>query len=105
MKLTCCWQVITISFARNHLKTVHHISTITQFLPNVQNISLEDNLIKTFENLDPISGAGKLKHLRELVLLGNPLRETMIKRSGNDRYYIRYRGLLLSIVINSDFLC
>lgn len=36
-----------------------------------------------------MSGTGKLKYLRELLLLGNPLRESEIKQRGNDRGYIR----------------
>lgn len=81
--------IVSISFARNHLKNVQQISTLAQYLPNIQNISLQDNLIKEYENLEAISGTGKLKNLRELLLTGNPLRESEIKQRNNDRGYIR----------------
>ncbi|KAF7721536.1 nuclear mRNA export, poly(A)+RNA binding protein [Apophysomyces ossiformis] len=81
--------IVTISFRQNWLKNVQQISTITQFLPNLQNLSLQDNQIQSFEGIDALSGTGKLKCLRELLLLGNPLRESEIKQRGNDRGYVR----------------
>ncbi|KAG0165087.1 nuclear mRNA export, poly(A)+RNA binding protein [Apophysomyces sp. BC1034] len=81
--------IVTLSLKKNWMKNVQQISTITQFLPNLQNLSLEDNHIQNFEGIDALSGTGKLKYLRELVLLGNPLRESEIKQRGNDRGYIR----------------
>ncbi|KAI8390949.1 uncharacterized protein BYT42DRAFT_175572 [Radiomyces spectabilis] len=82
-------EVTTISFARNRLRNVQPISVMTQYLPNLQNVSFQDNLIGKYEGIDALSGTGKLKHLREFVLLGNPLRESEIKQRGNDRAYIR----------------
>lgn len=81
--------VVTISFARNHLKNIQQISTLAQYLPNVQNISFQDNLIKEYANLEALSGTGKLKHLRELLMAGNPLRESEMKQRGSDRAYVR----------------
>lgn len=81
--------VITISFARNHFRNVQQISTLAQYLPNVQNISFQDNMIKDYANLEALSGTGKLKHLRELLMAGNPLRESEMKQRGNDRAYVR----------------
>lgn len=81
--------IISISFARNHLKNVQQISTLAQYLPNIQNISLSDNLIKEYEGLEALSGTGKLKNLRELYLVGNPLRESEFKQRNSDRAYIR----------------
>ncbi|KAI7903631.1 uncharacterized protein BX663DRAFT_507144 [Cokeromyces recurvatus] len=81
--------VVTVSFARNHLKNVQPISTLAQYLPNVQNLSFQDNLIKEYDSLEALSGTGKLRHLRELLLTGNPLRESEIKQRGNDRAYMR----------------
>ncbi|KAI8056333.1 uncharacterized protein B0P05DRAFT_498853 [Gilbertella persicaria] len=81
--------VITISFARNQLKNVQPISTLAQYLPNIQNISFQDNLMKEYESLEALSGTGKLKNLKELLLAGNPLRNSEIKQRGNDRAYVR----------------
>ncbi|KAI9262091.1 hypothetical protein BY458DRAFT_534569 [Sporodiniella umbellata] len=82
-------EVVTISFSRNHLKNVQQISTIAQYLPNVQNISLQSNLIKDYEGLEALSGTGKLKNLRELLLSGNPLCESELKQRNTNRGYIR----------------
>ncbi|KAI9263506.1 hypothetical protein EDC94DRAFT_606960 [Helicostylum pulchrum] len=81
--------IITISFARNHLKNVQQISTLAQYLPNIQNISFQENLFKDYANLEALSGTGKLKNLRELLMAGNPLCEAEIKQRGNNRAYIR----------------
>ncbi|KAI9319358.1 hypothetical protein BX666DRAFT_1925479 [Dichotomocladium elegans] len=79
---------VSISFARNTLKNVQPISTVAQFLPGIQNLSLEGNRISSFAGLDALAGQGKLKNLRELVLHGNPVYESERKR-GNDRGYIK----------------
>ncbi|KAG2195010.1 hypothetical protein INT47_005610 [Mucor saturninus] len=81
--------IVTISFARNHFKNVQQISTLAQYLPNIQNISFQDNLIKDYANLEALSGTGKLRHLRELLMAGNPLRDAEMKQRGNDRAYVR----------------
>ncbi|KAI8145893.1 hypothetical protein BJV82DRAFT_602653 [Fennellomyces sp. T-0311] len=81
--------VVSISFARNRFRNVQQISTLTQFIPSVQNLSLEDNVITSFAGLDALCGAGKLKHLRELILRGNPVKDSEIKQRGDERGYIR----------------
>ncbi|KAI8086503.1 uncharacterized protein BX664DRAFT_335979 [Halteromyces radiatus] len=81
--------VITLSFANNRLHNVQSISTVSQYLPHVQNLSLQGNSIKAFEGLEALSGTGKLPHLRELVMGGNPIVESEIKKYGNDRGYLR----------------
>ncbi|CAO3650402.1 unnamed protein product [Cunninghamella blakesleeana] len=82
--------VMTVSLANNRLHNVQSISTLAQYLPNIQNLSLQNNLIKNVEGLEAISGTGKLVHLKELVLTGNPLKETEIKQRGDDRGYVRH---------------
>ncbi|KAI8971045.1 hypothetical protein BDB01DRAFT_812547 [Pilobolus umbonatus] len=81
--------VVTISLAGNHLKNLQQFATLPQYLPNVQNISLLNNLIKEYEGLDVLSGTGKLTKLRELMLIGNPLSESELKQRGNNRAYVR----------------
>ncbi|CDS04204.1 hypothetical protein LRAMOSA07159 [Lichtheimia ramosa] len=79
---------VSITFARNTLKNLQSISTMTQFLPHIQNLSLEENRITSLAALDAISGPGKFKHLRELVLQGNPVCEKELKQ-GQERGYIK----------------
>ncbi|KAI7857922.1 hypothetical protein BDC45DRAFT_499679 [Circinella umbellata] len=81
--------VISISFANNRFRNVQQVSTMTQFLPSIRNLSLENNVITSFSGLDAICGSGKLKHLRELVLRGNPLKESEVKQRGDNRGYVR----------------
>ena len=51
------------------------------------NLSLEDNNLKMFKDLDYISGRkGKLEHLRELILTGNPIRDIEYKNNRADNF-------------------
>ncbi|ORX41934.1 NTF2-like protein [Hesseltinella vesiculosa] len=68
--------VVTLSFANNRLL-------------NLQNLSFQHNLIKSYEGLQAISGTGKLLNLRELVLDDNPLVINEIKQRGHNRGYVR----------------
>ncbi|KAI9264342.1 hypothetical protein BDA99DRAFT_509076 [Phascolomyces articulosus] len=81
--------VISISFNNNRFRNVQQVSTMTQFLPSIQNLSLENNVITSFSGLDAICGTGKLKYLRELILRGNPVKDSEIKQRGDDRGYVR----------------
>lgn len=81
--------VLTLSLAKNRLHNVQPISTVAQYLPQVQNLSLQDNHIKNYEGLEALSGTGKLPHLRELIMTGNPLVESECKKYGHARGYLR----------------
>lgn len=72
------------------------ISTLAHYLPNLANLSLQGNNLRTWRDIDYISGRkGKLEHLRELVLLGNPVRELEFKIGRGDKYkrYVRLPGI------------
>ncbi|KAL0073753.1 hypothetical protein F4703DRAFT_1745759 [Phycomyces blakesleeanus] len=77
-----------LSLADNKLVDVRQISTLTQFLPTLKKLSFKDNQIKTYEAIKPLSGSGKLEQLEELLLVGNPLRESELKQRGNLRSYM-----------------
>ncbi|KAG0277561.1 nuclear mRNA export, poly(A)+RNA binding protein [Linnemannia exigua] len=79
--------VKTISLASNRLRSMQPISAITQFFPKLQNLSLQDNNITYLKDLEYISGPKKLTDLRELILLGNPLRDRAIEKSKDDFSY------------------
>ncbi|KAI9307355.1 hypothetical protein BJ944DRAFT_176680 [Cunninghamella echinulata] len=64
--------VVTLSFARNKLWSVQPISKISNFFPNVKNLSLQENDISEFKGLDRLAN-NKLRQLSELVLHGNPI--------------------------------
>ncbi|ORX90331.1 hypothetical protein K493DRAFT_318067 [Basidiobolus meristosporus CBS 931.73] len=79
--------VQSLSLASNKLRNLSPLTTISHFLPHIQNISLKDNSIQQYRDLDSLSGNTKLKELKELVLLGNPLRDNEVKKSGDDSSY------------------
>lgn len=63
------------------------LSTLSHYLPKLANLSLQNNDLKTFRDIDYISGRkGKMEHLRELVLIGNPVRELEFKNGRGDKY-------------------
>ncbi|KAF9116825.1 nuclear mRNA export, poly(A)+RNA binding protein [Mortierella sp. AM989] len=79
-------ETITISFASNRLTSLQPISSVAQFFPNLQNLSLKDNSIATYKDLEYLSGK-KLPNLKELILLGNPLRDRDIQKNNDDLTY------------------
>ncbi|KAI6155073.1 hypothetical protein BKA82DRAFT_996758 [Pisolithus tinctorius] len=77
----------TISLANNNIGSGQLLSTLAHHLPKLANLSLQNNDLKVWRDMDHISGRkGKLEHLRELILLGNPLRELEIKNGRGDKY-------------------
>ena len=83
-------QVRTISLANNNLQTTHVISTIAHYLPNLANLSLENNNLRVWKDIDSISQLSdkkdKLLKLRELILIGNPIRELEYQNNRVDSY-------------------
>ncbi|KAI0322537.1 hypothetical protein OF83DRAFT_647408 [Amylostereum chailletii] len=80
----------TVSLANNNLTNTHVISTIAHYLPGLSNLSLENNQLRVWKDLDSISQLtdkkDKLSKLRELVLLGNPIREFEYQHNRGDSY-------------------
>ncbi|EJD37702.1 NTF2-like protein [Auricularia subglabra TFB-10046 SS5] len=78
---------LTISFANNGLTSLTPLISLDHFLPDTRNISLEGNELKTFRDVEPFaSNRKRLNKLRELILIGNPLREGFLK-SGRAEHY------------------
>ena len=84
------FQVRTISLANNNLQTTHVITTIAHYLPNIANLSLENNNLRVWKDLDSISQLSdkkdKLLKLRELILIGNPIRDIEYQHNRVDNY-------------------
>ncbi|KAG1843532.1 hypothetical protein C8R48DRAFT_736712 [Suillus tomentosus] len=79
--------VQTLSLANNNISSGQLLSTLAHYLPKLANLSLQNNNLKVWRDIDFISGRkGKLEHLRELILLGNPLRELEIQNGRGDKY-------------------
>lgn len=76
-----------MSLAYNGFTSGLVLSYLTHYLPDIENLSLEGNSLRTWGELDRIGGkVRKLGHLRELILVGNPLRELEYKNGRSDRY-------------------
>ncbi|KAJ3268057.1 nuclear mRNA export, poly(A)+RNA binding protein [Borealophlyctis nickersoniae] len=88
-----CPEVESITFASNQLRTLAHFSTLPQRVPNVVNLSFKDNALETVRDIEPLSGR-ELTKLRELLMLGNPIRDRQMSSRGGD---IRYKSLIKTI--------
>ncbi|EAU85279.2 hypothetical protein CC1G_10065 [Coprinopsis cinerea okayama7 len=76
----------TLSLANNKLAG-EHLQYLSKYLPKLENLSLQNNNLCHWKDLDYISARkDKLVHLRELVLLDNPVRDMEIKNGRVDRY-------------------
>ncbi|KAH8100008.1 hypothetical protein BXZ70DRAFT_939960 [Cristinia sonorae] len=79
--------VETLSLARNGLTSSVHLAAIPHYLPNLKNLSLEGNALRSYKDMDLIAGRnGKLEQLRELILTGNPVRELQYQNNRVDKY-------------------
>jgi len=79
-------KVQTLSLANNNLAG-EHLTYIHHYLPDLVNLSLQNNNIRSVKDLDCISQRKqKMLCLRELVLLGNPVRELEYQNGRGDRY-------------------
>lgn len=82
--------VRTVSLANNNLQTTYVITSIAHYLPNLANLSLENNNLRVWKDLDSISQLSdkkdKLLKLRELILIGNPIRDIEYQHNRVDNY-------------------
>ncbi|KAI0768083.1 NTF2-like protein [Trametes elegans] len=80
-------EVETISLAHNGLSSGRMMSPMAHYLPKLANLSLEGNRLGNWKEVDYISGKRmKLTELRELVLIGNPMRELEYKNNRAQQY-------------------
>ncbi|KAI0661505.1 NTF2-like protein [Cubamyces menziesii] len=80
-------EVETISLAHNDLNSGRMMTTLAHYLPKLANLSLEGNKLAGWKEIDYISGKrGRLSQLRELVLVGNPMRELEYKNNRAQQY-------------------
>ncbi|KAF9007555.1 hypothetical protein BDQ17DRAFT_1422910 [Cyathus striatus] len=81
-------EVQTLSLANNKLSGTH-LSYLSKYLPKLANLSLQGNNLRTWKDLEYISARkDKLVHLRELILLGNPVRDLEFKNGRAEKYKI-----------------
>ncbi|THH09300.1 hypothetical protein EW145_g2122 [Phellinidium pouzarii] len=79
--------VETISLANNNLQMGTHLAPIAHYLPNLRNLSLQSNKLKSWRDLDYLAGRNrKLGLLRELIFLDNPLRDQEMNAGRAEQY-------------------
>ncbi|KAF5379779.1 hypothetical protein D9615_005706 [Tricholomella constricta] len=79
-------KVQTLSLADNNLQGAH-LQFLSHYLPELVNLSLQNNNIRNIKDLDWLaSRRGRLQHLRELILLGNPLQQQGMQLENGEKY-------------------
>lgn len=92
-------EVQTLSLARNNL-TGQHLLYLNRYLPQLANLSLQDNNLRVWNDLDSISSRKhRLLHLRELILIGNPVRETEYQNGRGEKFRIEMARRLVSLQV------
>ena len=81
-----CPDALTISFADNKLRSLEFFATLHERVPNLLNLSFQNNNLNSFKDLEGIKGH-EFKQLNELVLVGNPLKEREVGKTGSDINY------------------
>lgn len=79
----------TISLANNNLTNTHNLASLNHYLPSLNALSLENNRLRTMRDLDGLShkaAKASLSSITELVLKGNPLRESAIREGRLDTF-------------------
>ncbi|KAI8839818.1 hypothetical protein BJ741DRAFT_598756 [Chytriomyces cf. hyalinus JEL632] len=92
--------VQSINFQSNRLSSMKPFETLYIFCPFIQNLSFQDNLIQNYRDLESLRGE-KLKNLRELLLMGNPVhdREARKGEAGVNGYRTKIKQLFPSIKV------
>lgn len=64
-----------------------HLQLLSHYLPDLVNLSLQNNNIRTMKELDYLaSRRGRLLNLKELVLTGNPVQVNNAGADLNEKY-------------------
>ncbi|KAG8895923.1 vacuolar transporter chaperone, partial [Tulasnella sp. 403] len=80
-------RVETVSFANNKFKSLRQFSYLSRYLPNLGNLSFQNNMIGSSKELSSLSSkTGAPSALRELVFLDNPFRTAAANNDNLDSY-------------------
>jgi nuclear RNA export factor len=87
MPLLMTGQVQTVSLANNNFGSGQIISTLAHYLPDLANLSLQNNNLRVWRDIDYVLGKkDRLNKLRELILIGNPVRELEIQNGRSEKF-------------------
>ncbi|EJU05012.1 NTF2-like protein [Dacryopinax primogenitus] len=93
--------VQTISAARNNMGKAQ-VHRIAQFLPELRNLSLKDNELNSLGDISSFftrNRVGGLRHLKEIWLAGNHLREVYEQHKDLDQYYYTVANAIRSLKV------
>ncbi|KAG8954423.1 nuclear mRNA export, poly(A)+RNA binding protein [Tulasnella sp. 424] len=77
----------TVSLANNKFRTLKQLAYINRYLPNLANLSLQNNDIEDIKTLSFVgSRSDHVPKLGEVIFLGNPFREIYSARNELERY-------------------
>lgn len=78
--------VASINLEGNKLKDVSGITTLAQSFPKLRNLSLANNDLRRYKDLDAWSAKNKLAELSELILVGNPVCDEELAKNREIEY-------------------
>ncbi|KZP00468.1 hypothetical protein CALVIDRAFT_560439 [Calocera viscosa TUFC12733] len=93
--------VQTISAARNNM-TRAQLQRIPQYLPGLRNLSLRENEIETIGDITSFFTRGRgggLRHLQEIWLVGNPVRDKAEKFDDLDQYFYNVANAIRTLKV------
>ncbi|KAJ2614125.1 nuclear mRNA export, poly(A)+RNA binding protein [Coemansia sp. RSA 1365] len=83
--------IVTVNFADNGLSSLRPLADIGAHFPNLRNLSLMNNAITDFRELDCLAAVGSkvpLAQLSELILTGNPVSDAELRAPNGGASYI-----------------
>jgi nuclear RNA export factor len=83
------------------IRNLDFFSSLHERVPNIQNISFENNNLLVYKDLESMNPS-KLLNLRELVLLNNPIRERELGKTGNDLLFASNIKKLFPTIVMLD---
>ncbi|KAG8683361.1 nuclear mRNA export, poly(A)+RNA binding protein, partial [Ceratobasidium sp. 395] len=75
----------SISFANNNFSTLQPLHSLAKFLPNLKNISFQNNQIRLWKELECIiphdpKNREAVSSIREIILMGNPVHDVEVAK-------------------------
>lgn len=75
----------SISFANNNFSTLQSLHKLPTFLPNLKNISFQNNQLRMWKDLEAIvphdpKHREAVSSIREIILMGNPVHEQEVAK-------------------------
>ncbi|KDN50615.1 hypothetical protein RSAG8_01113, partial [Rhizoctonia solani AG-8 WAC10335] len=81
----------SISFANNNFSNLHSLRMLPTFLPQLKNVSFQNNEIRSWKDLEAIvpheqKHGGAVSSIREIILMGNPVHDLELAKGDLTAY-------------------